>query len=105
MPKGALSPKFWSRRCDRLFDAADRLKKELEDLPYNHPFWRGESATSVEAFHALRKFQKMNRLYEQAAQVAMMLQTLEQFGNEETRELLKREREEAVEKYNSEVGS
>ena len=92
----ALSPKFWSRRCDRLFDAADRLKEEVEATPSNHGFWRGESKTNDEALAVLRKFQKMNLLYEQAALISMLLNTLEEYGNDEVKEFLRKERENAA---------
>jgi len=94
--KKALSPKFWMNRCHRLFDAADKIKKHLDALPVNHPFWRGESLTNDAAMAALRQMQSMNRLYEQAAQISMMLQTMEEYGNEETKELLRKDREEAL---------
>jgi len=80
-----LSPKFWWNRCDRLFEAADRLKEELESLPMNHGFWRGESRTDQDAYDALRKMQKMNRLYEEAAVCMMVIGTLKQHGSEETK--------------------
>ena len=96
MPKKALSPKFWMNRCNRLFDAADRIKKELDQLPCNHPYWRGESKTNGEALAMLRQMQLMNRLYEQAAQISMMLNTMEQYCDEETKELLRKDREEAL---------
>lgn len=83
-----LSPKFWWNRCDRLFEAADRLKEELESLPMNHGFWRGESRTDQDAYDALRKMQKMNRLYEEAAVCMMVIGTLKQHGSEEAKRII-----------------
>lgn len=64
----ALSTRFWERRCKRLFAKADAIK---------------DSEQNNYSFMPLKKFYKMNILYQEASTISMMLDTIYNYNGEE----------------------
>jgi len=84
MPKRVLSPKFFMRRVPHLLRAADRLNAEADGITLRN---------EEDSRRYLRLKSKANTMYQEAATINLMLDTMEKFGNDEAKAIIAKEKE------------